>query len=107
MRVLFDQGVPAPLRDHLRGHEVQTAFELGWSTLRNGELLASAEPQFDVLVTTDRNLRQQQNLAGRRVAILVLPTTSWPRLQSMTRAIASAVDAPQPGRYVELPFGQA
>jgi len=67
------------LRDHLAGHEVRTAYELGWSTLRNGDPLAIAEQQFDTLVTTDRNLRNQQNLSGRRIAILVLPTTSWPR----------------------------
>jgi len=91
-----------PLRDHLAGHEVRTAYELGWSTLRNGELLAKAEPQFEVLVTTDRNLRNQQNLTGRQIAILVLPTTSWPRLQMMTDRIVSAVASLQPGQFVEL-----
>lgn len=80
MRILFDQGTPAPLRDHLPGHSVATAYEKGWSALQNGELLAKAEAAFDVLVTTDRNLHHQQNLAGRKIAILVLPTTSWPRL---------------------------
>jgi predicted nuclease of predicted toxin-antitoxin system len=57
MRILFDQGTPVPLKDHLSGHKVETAHELGWSRLTNGELLASAEGRFDVLVTTDRNLR--------------------------------------------------
>lgn len=104
MRVLFDQGVPAPLRDHLRGHEVQTAFELGWSALSNGELLAAAEPKFDVFVTTDRNLRHQQNLAGRRIAVLVLPTTSWPRLQAITGRIAKEIGSLQPGVYREVPL---
>lgn len=91
-----------PLRDHLAGHDVRTAYELGWSTLRNGELLAKAEQQFDALVTTDRNLQSQQNLAARRVAILVLPTTSWPRLQKMTDRIAAALGALEPGQLVEL-----
>ena len=104
MRVLFDQGVPAPLRDHLRGHEVRTAFELGWSTLNNGELLAVAEPKFDVFVTTDRNLQQQQNLAGRRIAVLVLPTTSWPRLQVITARIAAELGSLEPGVYREVPL---
>jgi predicted nuclease of predicted toxin-antitoxin system len=102
VRILFDQGTPAPLRDHLPGHSVETAFEKSWSALRNGELLAKAEAGFDVLVTTDRNLRHQQNLAERRIAILVLPTTSWPRLQRITREIAAAVDALRPGQYVEV-----
>lgn len=91
-----------PLRDHLAGHEVRSAYELGWSTLRNGELLARAEQQFDALITTDRNLRNQQNLVGRRIAILVLPTTSWPRLQKMTDRIVAALGALEPGQLIEL-----
>ena len=63
MRILFDQGTPVPLREHLAGHGVETAYEKGWSALRNGMLLAKAEAEFDVLITTDRNLRHQQNLA--------------------------------------------
>ena len=104
MRILFDQGTPAPLREHLPGHSVETAYEKGWSALRNGELLAKAEAEFDVLVTTDRNLRHQQNLAERRIAILVLPTTSWPRLQRITREIAAAVASLKPGQYLEVPL---
>jgi predicted nuclease of predicted toxin-antitoxin system len=104
VRVLFDQGVPAPLRDHLHGHEVSTAFELGWSELSNGELLAMAEPRFHVLITTDRNLPSQQNLTGRRIAILVLPTTSWPLLQSIAPRIAEELNSIAPGRYREIPL---
>ena len=104
MRILFDQGTPAPLRDHLSGHSVETAYEKGWSALRNGELLAKAEAAFDLLITTDRNLRHQQNLAERRIAILVLPTTSWPRLQKIASQIAAAVASLQPGQYLEVPL---
>ncbi len=72
MRILLDQGTPAPLRDALGGHSVETAYELGWSKLSNGELLAAAEAAaFGLLITTDQNLRYQQNLSGRRLAILV------------------------------------
>lgn len=59
MRILFEQGTPVPLREHLDNHTVATAFELGWSTLRNGELLAAAEGSFDVFVTTDQQIRYQ------------------------------------------------
>lgn len=77
MRILFDQGTPAPLRHLLAGHAVSTAYELGWSTLKNGELLAAAEGQaFEVLVTTDTNLKYQQDLGSRHIAIVVLGTTS-------------------------------
>lgn len=102
MRILFDQGTPAPLRQHLPEHQIETAFELGWSRLTNGELLAAAEGRFDLLLTTDRNLRYQQSLAGRKLAILVLPTTSWPRLLEQIQEIASAVTAMKSGEYLEL-----
>lgn len=64
MRVLFDQGTPAPLRGALTAHVVSTAYEMGWSALSNGDLLDAVEAQFDAFVTTDQNLRHQQNLAG-------------------------------------------
>ena len=102
MRVLFDQGTPVPLRTHFAGHDVVTAFEAGWSELSNGELLAKAEEQFDVLVTTDKQLRYQENLTGRRIAIVVLPYASWLRLEPHTGKIAAAVLAVRPGSYVEL-----
>jgi predicted nuclease of predicted toxin-antitoxin system len=102
MRILFDQGVPVPLRRTLAGHEVSTAFELGWANLDNGELLRVAEEQFDLLVTTDRNLRYQQNLAGRRLGILVLPTTNWLELRKHQLEVTVAVNAMQPGEYREL-----
>ena len=92
MRVLFDQGTPVPLRDHLPGHRVSTAYELSWGSLKNGELLQQAERHgFEVLVTTDQNLKYQQNLASRKIAIVVLSTTSWPRIQTVLPSIAAAV----------------
>lgn len=104
MRVLLDQGVPAPLRRALDDHSVATAHEEGWASLTNGELLTAAETTFDVFITTDQNLRYQQTLAGRRLAILVLPTTSWPRLRVHAPAIAAAVAALRPGELLEWCF---
>jgi hypothetical protein len=101
MKILFDQGTPAPLRHELAGQDVATAHEMGWSELGNGDLLPVAEA-FDVLVTTDQNLRYQQNLVGRRLAILVLPTTSWPRIQRHASSVAAAVSALRPSDLVEL-----
>ena len=91
MRILLDHGTPAPLRRALAGHSVATTYEKGWATLTNGALLTVAEDAFDVFVTTDQSLRYQQNLAGRRLAILVLPTTSWPRLRPHAALIAQAI----------------
>ncbi len=103
MRVLFDQGTPVPLRRYLSGHLVETAYERGWSQLANGDLLTCAEREgYEVLVTTDRNLRYQQNLAERRLAIVVLLSTSWPRIQSETDRIRAVVDGIQPGGYEEV-----
>ncbi len=104
MRLLFDQGTPSPLRHHLRNHIVATTFELGWSKLQNGELLAAAENEFDVFVTTDKNLSYQQNLKGRRLAIVVLPFASWPRLQTRLPEIVAAIDAATVGSFVALPM---
>jgi hypothetical protein len=104
MRILFDQGTPAPLRFALTGHHVSTAYELGWSQLRNGDLLNAAEESFDVLITTDHNLRDQQNSTGRRLAILTLGTTSWPKLQRHLPKIVAAIDKLRPGDFVDLSF---
>ena len=79
---------------------MSTAYELGWSTLNNGELLAAAESNgFEVFVTTDTNLAYQQNLSNRKIAIVVLSTTSWPRIQKSVAAILSAIDAARPNSY--------
>ena len=102
VKILFDQGTPVPLRRYLTGHNISTVFELGWSQLVNGELIARAEGGFDALVTTDKNLRYQQNLAGRKLSILILPFGSWPKLQTRLADIKAAVDALRPGDFVEL-----
>ncbi len=79
---------------------MSTAYELGWSTLKNGELLAAAESNgFEVFVTTDTNLAYQQNLSNREIAIVVLSTTSWPRIQKSVAAIVNAIDAARPNSY--------
>ena len=103
MRVLFDQGTPVPLRQLLTQYDVATAHEQGCSRLENGELLDSAEKEgFAVLVTTDMNLKHQQNLKSRRIAIVVLPTTSWPRIQRSSGVVVSALDAATEGSYTEV-----
>ena len=79
---------------------MSTAYELGWSTLKNGELLAAAESNgFEVFVTTDTNLAYQQNLSKRKIAIVVLITTNWPRIQKSVAAIVRAIDAARPNSY--------
>ena len=106
MRILFDQGTPVPLRKNLVGHQVQTAYERGWAALQNGELLKTAEAAgFEAIVTTDQNLRYQQNLADRQLAVLVLTTTDWRRIRAEIHRVVEAVESLRPGAYVELGFG--
>lgn len=91
------------MRQCLSHHEVATAYELGWATLKNGQLLDAAEAAgFTLLVTTDTNLKYQQNLAGRRIAILVLGSTSWPRIRAVATEVVHAVDACAEGDFAEL-----
>jgi predicted nuclease of predicted toxin-antitoxin system len=105
MRLLFDQGAPVPLRTHLPTHTVETAYERGWAGLSNGELISRAEAEgFDALVTTDQNLRYQQNLAGRKIGVVVLMTTSWPRIRADIARVVDALDHLRPGSYEEITF---
>ena len=105
MRLLFDQGTPAPLRRHLGDHDVDTVAERGWSGLENGDLIARAEDEgYDILVTTDQNMRYQQNLAGRRLAVVVLLSTAWPYVRLRTEDIRSAVNQVRPGEFREVPI---
>ena len=88
----------------LTAHVVSTAYEMGWAELDNGALLAAAERDFEALVTTDRNLRYQQNLSGRQLAILILPTNSWPKIQAHHQVVVAAVNGLGRGDVVELSF---
>jgi hypothetical protein len=105
VRILFDQGTPVPLRRHLHPHSVDTAAEQGWSELSNGDLIAAAEKQgYELLITTDQNLRYQQNLSERRIAILVLMTTSWPRIKLGIESVVIAVGTSSQSNYIEIQF---
>lgn len=103
MRVLFDNGVPRPVKRALGRHVVEEARSRGWDALTNGDLLNAVEAaNFDVMVTTDRNIRYQQNLAGRRVALVVPSSPAWPLIKACISSIVAAVDAATPGSYVEV-----
>ena len=105
MKIVFDQGVPFPLRSRLVGHEISTAYELAWSTLKNGELLSAAEKSgYDVLLTSDQKLKYQQNLVRRRISIVVLLSTSWPRIEKQVDPILAAISRARPGSYEEVPI---
>jgi len=103
MRILFDHGTPAPLAACLEGHTVTKALERGWDRTVNGLLLSVAEAAgFDVLLTTDRNMRYQQNLSGRRIALVILGNQEWPHVKLHVERIAAAVNACKPGTLIEV-----
>jgi predicted nuclease of predicted toxin-antitoxin system len=106
MRILFDHGTPAPLQSFLKMHTVSEAKDMGWDRLSNGELLRAAEDaSFDLLLTTDKNIAYQQNLKGRKIAILVLGNGQWPKTRQHVEKIIEAVNAATTGSYtlVEIP----
>jgi predicted nuclease of predicted toxin-antitoxin system len=106
MRILLDECVPRKLKFIFiaAGYDCETAPEAGFGGMANGKLLAQAELLFDVLVTIDRNMRHQQNLAGRNIAILVLCVSSndisdiEPLVPNAVRALKSI----KPGQVVEI-----
>ena len=92
-----------PLRTALVEHDVVTAHEKGWSQFRNGDLISAAEASgFEVFVTTDKNLKYQQNLANRNLAIVVLHTTSWPKIQLLLVQVVAAIDGSVKSSYAEV-----
>ncbi len=103
MLILFDHGTPAPLKYFLESHTVREAKAEGWDALGNGELLSAAEAAgFELLITTDKNIRYQQNLTGRQIAIIVLGNPRWPVLRLHVEQVVAAVRATTPGSYTEV-----
>ena len=107
MLILFDYGTPRSIARWLHGHTVVEAIAKGWDRLSNGALLnATEEAGFDLLLSTDKNIRYQQNLEGRRIAIVILGNPQRPAVHRYIDRVVVAVNAATPGSYteVEIPF---
>jgi hypothetical protein len=107
MKILFDNGTPNPIARSLTGHEITFARRIGWHELENGELIQRAEEAgYEVLLSTDKNIRYQQNLSGRKIALVILGNQQWPLVRLHLDKIAAAVNAATPGSFteVEIPF---
>lgn len=102
MKVLADECVPLKLVRLLTGHTFATAQQQGWGGFKNGNLLQAAEREFDVFLTSDRNLEYQQNLRGRKIAILLLSTNHWPTLKPNTLLVQIALNKIKPGEFVRV-----
>ena len=105
MRIVLDENLPRPLR-RIFGpeHQVATVQELGLAGTSNGDLLARLEGELDVFLTADKNLRYQQNLAGRTLAIVEVPTNRWPLLTAMSAEVLAATLSALPGSSIQVPF---
>src|SRR5258708_506466 len=99
MRILLDECVPWPLAKHLAGHECIPVQRCGWTGTKNGELLLLAESRFELFITSDQSLAYQQNLTGRKIAILLLSTNKLQRLLGAIDLIRSTIQSMQPGEY--------
>jgi len=107
MRILFDHGTPSGIARALADHKVTEAIERGWDRISNGELLTKAEAEgFELMLTTDKKIRYQQNLKGRKIAIVVLGNSAWRMVCKHLDRVATAVNEATPGSYVEveIPF---
>ena len=103
MKILFDNCTPNPIARSLSGHEVTFARHIGWHELKNGELIQRAEDAgFELILSTDRNIKYQQNIAGGKIAILVLGQQNWNLLRPNIQFVVDAVNAAIPGGYAEV-----
>ena len=106
MKILLDECVPLPLRKLLVGHECYSAQQMGWKSIKNSQLLALAEAQFDLFITSDQGLAYQQNLRGRRIAILQLSTNKLRPIQAAAAQVRSAIETISPAEFrrIEIAF---
>jgi hypothetical protein len=104
MKIILDESVPHKLRLLIEGgHTVITTWFRGWSGLKNGALLNAAEEAgFDLFITADQEMSYQQNLTGRKVALVVLSTNNWSLIKAHVAEITAAIEAARPGTYAEL-----
>jgi hypothetical protein len=106
-RVLFDQNVPRPVRRLLTACEVKVADEMGWSRMKNGLLLTAAEQAgFDVLLSGDKSMQYEQNMAGRKIGVVAMSDNHWDIVRPYVQQIAQAIDEVKPGEVRQVFCGQ-
>jgi hypothetical protein len=102
MKILLDECVPWPMHKLLPDHECTTAQQRGWGGIKNGDLLRQAEKEFELFITSDQNIRYQQNLAGRQIAILELSTNKLRAITEASAMILATIEAIEPGEFLRL-----
>jgi hypothetical protein len=104
VNILLDEGVPRIIQKRLSGLHISTVEEMGWRGIKNGELLNLMKGRFGVLVTTDKNLRHQQNLGKRQISAVILPTNQIPLVIRLLPRIEEVLTTIKPGGVVEIPM---
>ena len=102
MKIIIDECVPHIVKKRLPDREIKTVQEMGWAGVKNGELLKFVEAEFDVFITSDKNLRYQQNLQNRSLAILLLPSNQIPIVKNLMPQIDEELERIKLGDFVEL-----
>ena len=102
MRILLDECVPWPMHKILSGHSCSTVQGKGWGGIKNGDLLQRAEGEFDLFITSDQNIRYQQNLTGRRIAILELSTNDISRIEAARSLLEDALETIKSNEFRQL-----
>lgn len=102
MKILIDESLPRYTLQIVQGYEAYTVQYMGWSGIKNGELLSRAEGQFDIFLTADKNLRYQQNLIGRTIALIVFPSNKLSVVRKLEMQLKTALDSIEPGMFIEL-----
>ena len=105
VRIVLDECVPWPLAKHLGVHACTSPQRSGWGGFENGDLLRLAEAEYDLFITSDQNLRYQQNLADRKIAILELSTNDWATIRRHLASVIARIDAMQPGEFARFDVG--
>lgn len=104
MKVLLDECTPRLVKRGIAADLVKTVQEMGWQGVKNGKLLRRAESEFDVSITTDKRLKYEQDLTGRALAIIVLPSNQLPVVKAIIPQLQKVLDSAKPGDFVEVPL---
>ena len=102
MRILIDECVPSIVKKRLPERELETVQAMGWAGIKNGELIGLADSEFDVFITSDKNLRYQQNLTQRNIAIILLPSKQVPIVEKLLPRIDEILETIQQKDFVEV-----
>ena len=102
MKILIDESLPRQLKQMLLGHEAETVQDVGWGGIQNGELITKAEPIYSVFLTADKNLRYQQNMVGRTLALIIFPTNKLSIVKRLADQLEAALGNIAAGKFIEL-----